>query len=45
MALAIYLTQYHKAKEQIMETQNISPCKNIILLKETKNPSRNYKSL
>jgi len=31
--LAIYIKKYHKAKEEIMKIQNISPCKKYNLQK------------
>jgi hypothetical protein len=33
--LAIYIKKYLKGKRRIMETQNISPCKNIIFKKSS----------
>jgi hypothetical protein len=43
VALSFNIKKYLKGKRRIMETQNISPCKNIIFKKSSErnqNPSR-----
>jgi hypothetical protein len=48
VALPLTLKKYLKAKEEFMETQYISPCKNILIFqkssKRNQNPSRYYNS-
>jgi len=49
VALPFTLRKYFKAKKKFMETQILSPCKNIIFKKNSskrnQNPSRYYNSI
>jgi hypothetical protein len=43
--LAIYITKYLKAKSELYEDSNISPCKNIIFNKSSNRNQKSFKIL